>query len=474
MQHLGYPPLAATGTDFVIEALRDDFGPRLLTGQAIRDQHCHTTTWLAAQPPDAVVFPQNTPEVQRIVRLCADARVPIIPFGAGTSLEGQVNAPHGGISVDFSQMAQVLEVRVGDLDCRVQPGVTRKQLNRHLRDAGLFFPVDPGADATLGGMASTRASGTAAVRYGTMRDAVLGLTAVLPNGEVITTARRARKTSAGYDLTRLLVGAEGTLGLITELTLRLYGIPEATSVAVCSFATVQAACDAAIAMLQFGIPVARMELLDSLTVGAVNAYSGLHLPLMPLLLLEFHGSMAGVADQAATFGDVAADHGAKGFQWTGNVEERSRLWQARHDAYWAMQRLRPGLPAIATDVCVPISQLATCVTEAQAKAAEMGLLAPTLGHVGDGNFHMTVQIDPTDPDERDRATRFVGWLAELAVAHDGTCTGEHGIGQGKKKFLTAELGEGTVDMMRAIKRAIDPLGIMNPGKIFDLGTGGAL
>jgi D-lactate dehydrogenase (cytochrome) len=361
-------------------------------------------------------------------------------------------------------MNRILAVHPEDLDCRIQPGVTRKQLNEHLRDQGLFFPIDPGADASLGGMAATRASGTNAVRYGTMKDNVLALEAVLADGRVIRTARRARKSSAGYDLTRLFVGSEGTLGVITELTMKLHGIPEAMSSATCSFPTVEAACAAVILTIQMGIPVARMELLDAEAVRAVNAYSKLALPETPLLLLEFHGSAAGVAEQAETFGEIAAESGGTGFAWTASPEERTRLWQARHDAYWAMLALRPGAKALATDVCVPISRLAESVEAARVKAAELGLVAPILGHVGDGNFHVTPLIDLANPKEVAAVETYLPWLAELAIAMDGTCTGEHGIGQGKRAYLRKELGE-AVDVMVAIKNALDPQGIMNPGKV---------
>ncbi len=465
MAHLAALPRNESGIATALDVLRQRLGPRLETGQALREQHGHTTTWLVNQPPDAVVFAQSTAEVQDIVRICADHQVPIIPFGAGTSLEGHVNAPAGGISIDFSQMNKILAVHPEDMDAVIQPGVTRKALNVHLRDTGLFFPVDPGADASLGGMAATNASGTNAVRYGTMKDNILSLTAVLPSGELVKTAARARKTSAGYDLTRLIVGSEGTLGLITELTLRLRGIPEAVSAATCSFPSVQAACDAVIAVIQYGLPVARIELLDALSVRAVNAYSGLSLPLSPLLLLEFHGSPGGVAEQAAVFGDIAAEFGATGYAATTREEERNRLWQARHDAYWAGLALRPGAKGISTDVCVPVSRLADCVTQAQAKAAEMGFMAPVVGHVGDGNFHVLLLIDMADAAEVARAEAFVGWLNDLAIAMDGTCTGEHGIGQGKSAYLGRELGPGALTMMAAIKRGVDPLNIFNPGKM---------
>ncbi|QIE41247.1 FAD-binding protein [Rhodobacteraceae bacterium SC52] len=469
---LALPPRDEAAVARVVTELKALFGDRCQTGAAHRAQHGHTASFMATQAPDAVVWPESTEEVQALVRMCAADRVPMIGFGAGTSLEGHVNAPAGGVSVDFARMNKVLSVHTEDMDCTVQPGITRKALNVHLRDTGLFFPVDPGADASLGGMASTRASGTNAVRYGTMRDAVLGLKAVLPSGEVVTTAHRARKTSAGYDLTRLMVGSEGTLGLITELTLRLHGIPEAISAATCSFPTVEAACNAVIAVLQYGVPVARMELLDALTVQALNAYSGLDLPVAPILLLEFHGSDAGVEEQATTFGEIAAEFDASGFVWTVNAEERTKLWQARHDAYWACLALQPGLKAVSTDVCVPISHLAACVTEAQSEAARLGFQVPVLGHVGDGNFHMCLQFNHEDAAETARALGFVSWLNDLAIDHDGTCTGEHGIGQGKVAYLARELGPEALGMMRAIKRGIDPDNIMNPGKIFDLGNGG--
>ncbi len=457
-------PRNETGIETAIGILKQQFGDRLQTGQAIREQHGHTTTWIENQAPDAVVFPTSTEEVSAIVRTCAQHKVPIIPFGTGTSLEGHVNAPAGGISVDVSQMNQILAVHAGDLDVVVQPGVTREQLNTFLRDQGLFFPIDPGANASLGGMAATRASGTNAVRYGTMKDNVLALQAVMPDGEVIRTAKRAKKSSAGYDLTRLMVGSEGTLGLITELTLRLQGIPEAISSARCSFPSVDAACQAVMMTIQYGIPVARIELLDEMSVKAANAYSGLDLPETPLLLLEFHGSEAGVSEQSETFGSIAEEFGGVDFTATTSTEERSKLWQARHDLYWASMQIRPGAKGISTDTCVPISRLADCVGAAQSKAAEMGLLAPIVGHVGDGNFHALLLIDMEDAEEVKKADEYVNWLNETAISMDGTCTGEHGIGQGKRPYLQAELGPAT-RYMSAIKSALDPDNIMNPGKI---------
>jgi len=454
-----------TGIATAIEVLRQRLGPRVETGQALREQHAHTTTWLRNQPPDAVICPTSTAEVQEIVAICAEYRVPVIPFGTGSSLEGQVNAPSGGITLDFKDMNAILQVNADDMDVVIQPGVTRKALNTHLRDTGLFFPVDPGADASLGGMAATGASGTNAVRYGTMKDNVLALKAVLPSGEVLTSASRARKSSAGYDLTRLMVGSEGTLGIITELTLRLRGIPEAVSGATCSFPTVAAACNAVIATIQYGLPVARIELLDALQVRAVNAYSKLALPEAPLLLLEFHGSATGVAEQAETFGEIAADMGGTGFTFTTREEDRARLWQARHDAYWAGLQLRPGCKGLSTDVCVPVSRLAECVSAAQDRLAAAGMIAPIVGHVGDGNFHCLLLVDTDSPAEVAQAEAFIGWLNDLAISMGGTCTGEHGIGQGKAPYLARELGPAAMQMMRAIKRAVDPLNILNPGKM---------
>jgi D-lactate dehydrogenase (cytochrome) len=449
-------------------ALTMAFGNRIVTSQAVREQHGNTLTWLPNQPPDAVAFPQTTADVQEIVRLCAMHRVPVIAFGAGTSLEGHVNAPYGGVCVDFRDMARVLAVHAEDFDCVVEPGITRKALNEHLRDQGLFFPIDPGADASLGGMTATRCSGTNAVRYGTMKDNVLALDVVLASGELMTTARRAKKTSAGYDLTRLIVGSEGTLGIITALTLKLAGIPEAISSGVCPFPTVEACCNAAILTIQSGIPVARIELLDALQVKACNAYSKLNLPEVPMLFVEFHGSPAGVAEQAQRFGEIAQSFDGGPFDWATQAEDRTRLWQARHDAYWAGRALRPGAAAFATDVCVPISRLADCVTETQHDLAASRLTAPILGHVGDGNFHLTMLVDMADAHEVVRARVLHERLIARALATDGTCTGEHGVGQGKMAYLAAEHGEPALAAMRALKRALDPDDIMNPGKIVAL------
>ncbi len=448
-----------------LAVLRQRFGDRLQTGEAICRQHGHTLTWIANQPPDAVVWPESTEEVQEIVRVAAAHRVPVIPFGAGTSLEGHVNAPLGGISVDFSRMNTVLEVHDRDLDCLVQAGVSRKQLNDHLRDMGLFFPIDPGAEeATLGGMAATRASGTNAVRYGTMRENVLNLTAVMPDGSVVRTGRRARKSSAGYDLTRLLIGSEGTLGLITELTVRLYGIPEVVLAAVCPFNSIEGACNSVIQAIQLGLGVARMELLDEIQVMAVNTYSKTSFEERPTLFLEFHGTQVSAPDQVRLFEEIAMAEGAIRFDWAEREEDRRALWKARHDAYWAVRTTWAGKEVLATDVCVPISRLAECVLETQADIKETGIIAPIVGHVGDGNFHTSPVLDMKNPAEVSRMEAFLERLAKRAIAMDGTCTGEHGVGQGKLKYLKSELGPG-LDIMQQIKRTLDPLGIMNPGKI---------
>jgi D-lactate dehydrogenase (cytochrome) len=449
----------------VISGLAAEFGNRLVTSLAVRQQHANTATWVISEPPDAVVHPTTAEEVQRIVRLCATHTVPVICYGTGTSLEGHVNAPFGGVCIDLSDMKRVVAVHPEDLDCVVEPGVTRKQLNEHLRDQGLFFPIDPGADASLGGMAATRASGTNAVRYGTMKDNVLALTAVLANGDIVRTATRAKKTSAGYDLTRLLIGSEGTLGVITDITLKLQGIPEAISAGICPFPSVEAACIATIETIQTGIPVARIELLDALMIKASNAYSKLSLPECPMLFVEFHGSESGVAEQSAQFGEIARSCGGGPFEWATRAEDRTRLWQARHDAYWAARGLRPGSQAVATDVCVPISRLAECVVETQQDIAASGLICPIVGHVGDGNFHCQPMVDLEDAEEVATVVAFMERLVERALAMEGTSTGEHGVGQGKMKYLEREHGAPALEAMRAIKRALDPQNIMNPGKI---------
>ncbi|HEY8580313.1 MAG TPA: FAD-linked oxidase C-terminal domain-containing protein [Beijerinckiaceae bacterium] len=454
-----------TALDAVKAALTARFADRFSVNETVRRQHGHTLTWTENQPPDAVVFPKTTEEVAEIVKLCAAHRTPVIPFGTGTSLEGHVNAPHGGVCIDLSLMKRVVAIHPEDLDCVVEAGVTRKELNEALRQTGLFFPIDPGADASLGGMASTRASGTNAVRYGTMKENVLALTVVTAKGDIIRTARRAKKSSAGYDLTRLFVGAEGTLGVITELTLKLYGLPETITGGVCPFPSVQAACDATILTIQSGVPVARIELLDEQSVRAVNLHSRLGLPETPMLLVEFHGTEAGAREQAERFGEIAAELGGGPFTWASKPEERTRLWQARHDAYWACFTLRPGAKALATDVCVPISRLAECVTETQRDLAESRLLGPIVGHVGDGNFHVNLLLDMADDDEVARAEAFLARLVRRGLDMDGTCTGEHGVGQAKMKHLVEEHGLEALALMRALKAALDPGGIMNPGKI---------
>jgi D-lactate dehydrogenase (cytochrome) len=453
----------ATAT--AISILRQRFGDRLQTGEAIRRQHAHTLTWLPNQPPDAVVWVNDTSEVCDVVQVAREHNVPIIPFGAGTSLEGHTNAPHGGLSIDFSNMNKVLSVNDRDLDCVVQAGVSRKALNDYVRDLGLFFSVDPGAEeATLGGMAATRASGTNAVKYGTMRENVLNVTAVMADGSIVKTASRARKSSAGYDLTKLLVGSEGTLGIITELTVRLYGIPEQTLAAVCTFNSTEAACNTVIQSIQLGLGVARMELLDALMIKGINAYSKMTLEEKPTLFLEFHGTEVSARDQVEQFKAIAESEGAGNFTWAEKEEDRRRLWKARHDVYWATKNLRPGAEAIATDVCVPISRLADCLLETQKDIEELGILSPIAGHVGDGNFHCQPLIDMSNPKEITAVKEFLARLSARAIAMDGTCTGEHGVGQGKAKYLLAEHGAG-VALMRQIKRAFDPQNILNPGKI---------
>jgi len=458
-------PRNPEATQTVIAILKQRFADKVQTGEAFRAQHAHTTTYLPAQLPDAVFFAESADDVKAVVKTCAAHKVPIIPFGTGSSLEGQVNAPEGGISIDFSRMNRVLAVNAEDLDCTVEPGITREELNAYLRDTGLFFPIDPGANASIGGMASTRASGTNAVRYGTMKDVVLAVTAVTADGEEITTASRARKSAAGYDLTRLFVGAEGTLGVITSVTLKLSGIPEKIAGGVSSFATMEDACNAVIMTIQMGIPVARIELLDALQVKACNAYSGLDFPETPLLLLEFHGSEQAVAMQSEQFAEIAAECGGSEFVWTANAEERNRLWKARHNAYWAGRALKPEYEGFSTDVCVPISRLADCVRETQADIAAEGILAPVVGHAGDGNFHLLVLFDKDKPGEIEKIEAFTARLAERAIAMGGTSTGEHGVGQGKKRVVGKELGS-AIAMMRAIKQALDPDNIFNPGKIF--------
>jgi D-lactate dehydrogenase (cytochrome) len=439
-------------------------GDRLNMSAAIREQHGHDESYHAGYPPDAVAFAHTTAEVADIVKICARHGVPVIPFGTGTSLEGHVAALHGGVTIDVMAMNRVLRVNQDDMDATVEAGVTRKQLNEHLRDTGLFFPIDPGADASLGGMAATRASGTNAVRYGTMRENVLGLTVVLADGRVIRTSRRSRKSAAGYDLTRLFVGSEGTLGVITEVTVRLYGIPEAISAAVVSFPSLDDAVRTVIEVIQSSIPVARIELLDEVQMDAVNRYSKLNYAVAPTLFFEFHGTARGVAEQAEQVGALASDHGGGDFQWATKPEERSKLWQARHDAYYAALALRPGCKGWATDVCVPISRLADCIAETKADLAAATVKAALVGHVGDGNFHLVYLIDPNNPAEIAEASQLNDRMVARALAMEGTCTGEHGVGYGKLGFMQAEHGD-AVAVMRQIKQALDPANLLNPGKL---------
>ncbi len=446
------------------------FGNRAVTSQSVREQHAHTTTWIPNQPPDVVVFAESEEDVREAVKIAAAHDLPIVPFGTGSSLEGHVNAPFGGVSIDMQGMKKIIAVHPEDLDCVVEPGVTRKELNEYLKSYGLFFPIDPGADASIGGMVATRASGTNAVRYGTMKDNVLALEAILPNGEKLVTARRAKKTSAGYDLTRLLVGSEGTLGIVTKITLKLSGLPEAVSAGVCPFPDIESAANATILTIQSGLPVARIELLDEVQIRACNQYSKLNLAEQPTLFVEFHGTEQGVAEQAERFGEIAADLGGGPFSWATKPEDRTKLWEARHNAYWASLTLRPGAKGISTDVCVPISRLAECIAETKADLDQSGLISPIVGHVGDGNFHCLPLIDMSNEAEIAAAKGFMARLVERALAMEGTCTGEHGVGQGKIKYLETELGAPALDAMRLIKKALDPQNLMNPGKIVTIGS----
>lgn len=455
----------AQGADAVLEPIRALVGDRMSTSLPIRQQHGDDQTYHQGVPPDAVVFARSTEEVQNIVKLCAAHNVPVIPYGTGTSLEGHITALRGGVTLNLSEMNQVLDVNPEDLDCRVQAGVTRKQLNSHLRDTGLFFPVDPGADASIGGMSATRASGTNAVRYGTMRENVLGLTVVTADGEIIKTGGRARKSSAGYDLTRLFVGSEGTLGVITEIGLRLYGVPEAMSSAVCAFPTIDDAVNTVIQTIQMGVPVARIELLDALQMKACIGYSKLEgFKEAPTLFFEFHGSEHGVKEQATTVGEIAAEFGGDDFKWATKAEDRNQLWEARHNAFYAVLATWPGRSAVVTDVCVPISKLAECIEATRQDLKANDLISPLVGHVGDANFHLSIMVDMADPDELKRAKALSHRMVEQALALGGTCTGEHGVGIGKMGYLEAEHGDALASM-RAIKKALDPQNIMNPGKI---------
>lgn len=452
-----------------LDALVARFGAQCSTALVVREQHGRDeSAFTTVPPPAAVVFAESTRDVADAVALCDAHGVPVIPFGVGSSLEGHLLAVQGGISIDLGRMNKVLAINPEDLTVTVQPGVTRKQLNEEIKSTGLFFPIDPGADATIGGMSATRASGTNAVRYGTMRENVLGLEVVTASGEVIRTGTRAKKSSAGYDLTRLMVGSEGTLGILTEITLRLYPLPEAISAAICSFPSIEAAVRSVIQVIQLGVPIARVELIDQNTVRMVNAYAKLGLREEPMLLMEFHGSPAGVKEQAETVQEIAAEFGGNAFEWATTPEERTRLWTARHNAYFAAIQSRPGCRAISTDTCVPISRLADCLLDSVAEADASGIPYFLVGHVGDGNFHFGYLLNPDDPKEREVAEGLNHSLVARALRLGGTCTGEHGVGLHKMGFLVDEAGTGAVDMMRTIKRALDPKNILNPGKIFAL------
>jgi len=450
----------------LVQQLRDRFGERFSTAQAVREHHGRDESPFPVTPPDAVVFAQSTQDVVDAVKACHAHRFPIIAYGAGSSLEGHLLAVQGGLTIDLSQMNRMVAVHPEDLNCTVQAGVTRKQLNNEIKDTGLFFPIDPGADASIGGMSATRASGTNAVRYGTMRENVLGLTVVTAEGKVIRTGGRAKKSSAGYDLTRLFVGSEGTLGIITEVTVKLYPVPEAMSAAVCNFSTLRDAVDTVIESIQLGVPVARSEFLDAMTIRALNAHSHTSLREAPTLFFEFHGSESSVRDQAAIVQEIATAKGGQDFEWATQPEDRTRLWNARHNAYFACLQLRPGCRAISTDTCVPISRLTESITGARAILDTANFPTAILGHVGDGNFHAVLLIDPNDAQEVADAERLNDEIVRLAIAMDGTCTGEHGIGLHKIGFLVEEAGEDAIELMRGIKRTFDPFGILNPGKIF--------
>ncbi len=462
-QHLQRPVPPA-----MLDALRAAFGERCNTALSVREQHGRGESVYDAAPPEAVVFCESNEDVQAVVRLAAAHGVPVIPYGTGTSLEGHLLAVQGGVSIDLSRMNRVLRINAEDLTATVQAGVTREQLNRELRDAGLFFPIDPGANASLGGMAATRASGTNAVRYGTMRENVLGLTVINASGELMHTGTRAKKSSAGYDLTRLFVGSEGTLGVMTEITLKLYPLPEAVSAAICHFPSIDAAVQTTIQTIQMGVPIARCELLDANAIRAVNLHSKLGLREAPMLLMEFHGSEAGVQEQAETVQALAAEHGGEAFQWAKTPEERTRLWTARHQAYFAALQLRPGCRCQSSDTCVPISRLAESINESVAEAEASGIPYWIVGHVGDGNFHLSYLMDPDDAQEAAKVEELNVLMVRRALRLEGTCTGEHGVGLHKMGYLLEEAGAPAVAAMRAIKQALDPLNIMNPGKVFAL------
>ena len=451
--------------DQALHELKARFGSQLSTNLTVREQHAHTMSWLPLQAPDAVLTAHNKHDVADAVKICHDHKMPVIAFGTGSSLEGQLNAPKGGLCIDMSMMNEVVHVNEADLTATVQAGVTREFLNQYLRNTGLFFPIDPGANATLGGMVATRASGTNAVRYGTMKDVVLSLEVVMPNGDIIRTGSRAKKSSARYDLTRLIIGSEGTLGIVTEITVKLFGIPDCVGSGICHFPSIDLACQAVMTTIQYGLPIARIELLDTLQIKACNAYSKLSLKEMPTLFVEFHGTTSHVTEQAELFAEIIADFDGSDFAWDTVEEKRKQLWTARHNAYLASRALCPELSSLSTDACVPISRLAECVTKTVADIEREGMLAPIVGHVGDGNFHVLLLVNMQDDNEVKKAEGILQRLAERAIAMDGTCTGEHGIGQGKRKYMQTEHGE-ALTVMKAIKKAIDPNNIMNPDKIW--------
>ncbi|WP_323842196.1 MULTISPECIES: FAD-binding oxidoreductase [unclassified Moraxella] len=449
-----------------IDELKSAFGDRLTTNLTVRQQHAHTMSWLDNEPADAVLTVTDKYQIAKAIKICHAHKMPVVAFGAGSSLEGQLNAPCGGLCIDMSQMTNIISINADDLTATVEAGVTREQLNEALRYTGLFFPIDPGANASIGGMTATRASGTNAVRYGTMKDVVLCLEVVLPNGEIIKTASRAKKSSAGYDLTRLMIGSEGTLGIITEITVKLFGQPECVGSGVCHFETIENACQTVMTTIQYGLPVARLELLDAIQIKACNAYSKLSLQEKPTLFVEFHGTQSGVIEQAQIFADIMAEFGGTDFKWSSDESERKKLWTARHNAYYATRALKPEFEILSTDACVPISRLAECVTDTVADIQEQGMIGPVVGHVGDGNFHVLLLLDKNNPDDVAKTKGILSRLAKRAIDMGGTCTGEHGIGQGKRTYMASEYDEQALCVMKLIKQAIDPNNIMNPDKIW--------
>lgn len=449
-----------------IAKLSQTFGKALSTNPTVRQQHAHTMSWIETEAPDAVLTVTNKQQISEAVKICNAHKMPVIAFGTGSSLEGQLNAPHGGLCIDMSQMTNIISINAEDLTATVEAGVTREQLNEALRHTGLFFPIDPGANASIGGMCATRASGTNAVKYGTMKDVVLCLEVVLPNGDIIKTGTRAKKSSAGYDLTRLMIGSEGTLGIITEITVKLFGQPDCVGSGLCHFNDIDGACQAVMLTIQYGLPVARLELLDGTQIKACNAYSKLNLQETPTLFVEFHGTANGVAEQAQIFAGIIEEFGGFGFTYSQDESERKKLWTARHNAYYAAKALKPNFESLSTDACVPISRLAECVGQTVADIKEQGMTAPVVGHVGDGNFHVLLLLDKNNPDDIQKTKDILSRLAKRAIAMDGTCTGEHGVGQGKRAYMALEHGDEAIAVMKAIKSAIDPNNIMNPDKIW--------